>query len=141
MDLSLIILLIAIGTSLLILIGVALAGRRAPIRPLVWWVGLACLPVGFLLAGGIPYLIDAWNRMAEWWQLQMGLNPLPANVLAGLVLLGLGVVLMVGSRVIPLRPRKKRPPKTPTTTGPTAGRTRPDYSASSSQTTPTDAGN
>ena len=86
MDPNLFITIICIAVSLLILVGVAVMLRRATVRALVWWVGLACLPVGALLAGAVPFLIDGWNRMAEWWQLLMG-APLAPVAMAGLIVL------------------------------------------------------
>ncbi len=135
MDPNLFITIICIAVSLLILVGVAVMLRRATVRALVWWVGLACLPVGALLAGAVPFLIDGWNRMAEWWQLLMG-APLAPVAMAGLIVLGVGLALMLVSRVIPHRPRKKKTP--PSTPGATAVRDRPIYDQTpASETTTT----
>jgi hypothetical protein len=124
-----------IGVALLILVGVAVLARRATVRALVWWVGLACLPIGALLAGMDPYLIDAWNRLAAWWQ-AVTVSPIPAGILAGLVIVGIGLALMLISRVIPYRRRK---PVAKTASGTRATRGRPVYDATpASQTTPTE---
>lgn len=138
MDLNILITVICIGVSLLILLGVAVLIRRATVRALVWWVGLACVPIGALLAGMVPYALDAWNRFAEWWQKLMA-GPIDTAPMAGLIVLGLGVAMMLISRVIPHRPRKKRdksaPPAAPPGAGATAVRGRPIYDGSTSQPT------
>ena len=136
MDVNLLIIVACIVATLLILVGVAIGARRATVRALVWWVGLACLPIGALLSGMVPYLIDAWNRLAAWFQLATA-APIPAGTTAGLVVLGIGAVLLLGSRLIPFRARKKTPPKSKTPPAATAARGRPLYD-STSQTTPPD---
>lgn len=136
MDLNFLIPAICIGVSVLILVGVAIFMRRATIRALVWWIGLACVPVGAWLAGMAPYAIDAWNRLAAWWQ-AVTVDPVAPGIMAGLIVGGLGIALMLISRIIPHRPRKKRAPKGsgPASGGATAVRGRPVYD--SSQSTPT----
>ena len=134
MDSNLVIAAVSIGAALLILVGVALMARRATVRALVWWVGLACLIVGAWIAGMGPYLIDAWNRLAAWWQTATAVSPLPTGTTAGLVVLGVGSVLLLGSRLIPHRPRKKPVPKADKAA---VTRARPVYDTAS-QTTPTD---
>ena len=133
MDVNFWILAACIGVSLIILIGVAIAARRATVRALVWWVGLACVPIGLLLGGAVPYVIDAWNRLAEWFQLAT-VSPIPPGITAGLVVLGVGIVLMLASRLIPFRPRKKLPPKSKTPPKSTATRGRPIYDSTSQST-------
>lgn len=137
MDSNLVIAAVCIGVALLILVGVALMARRATVRALVWWVGLACLPVGAWIAGMVPYLIDGWNRLAAWWQAAMSVSPLPPGTTAGLVVLGVGAVLLLGSRVIPHRPRKKPVAKVAKGAKPAVTPGRPMYDTAS-QTTPTD---
>lgn len=134
MDSNLVIAALCIGVALLILVGVAVMARRATVRALVWWVGLACLPVGAWISGMAPYLIDAWNRLAAWWQAANAVNPLPAGTTAGLVVLGVGGVLLLGSRLIPHRPRKKPVAKADKAA---VTRARPVYDTAS-QPTPTD---
>jgi|GEM_PF-2461375 len=134
MDSNFVIPAVCIAVALLILGGVAAMGRRATVRALVWWVGLACLPVGAWIGGLVPYLIDGWNRLAAWWQASMSVSPLPTNTTAGLIVLGLGAVLLFGSRLIPHRPRKKPVPKVDKAA---VTKTRPLYDTTST-TTPTD---
>ena len=108
-------------------------------RHLLLGLLLACTTTlaGVLLLGGaVPYVIDAWNRLAEWFQLAT-VSPIPPGITAGLVVLGVGIVLMLASRLIPFRPRKKLPPKSKTPPKSTATRGRPIYD-STSQSTPSD---
>lgn len=131
MDPNILVPIVVIGASLLILIGVALMARRATIRALLWWVGLACVPVGAYLAGMAPYLIDGWNRLVVWWQTIMSVQPMPAGVVSGLTVLGVGIALLVGSRIVPYRKRPKPTPKPKTTP-------RPPTPRASSVPTPSD---
>lgn len=77
--------------------------KRASTRASLWWLGLALLPLGALLAGAVPALIDAWNSMALWWQGATATNPMPPSTMAGLVIGGLGLLLMLGSRLVPYK--------------------------------------
>lgn len=115
MDPNILIPIACIGAALLILAGVAAMARRATVRALLWWVGIACLPIGAYLTGMVPYLIDAWNRLVVWWQ-TVTMPPMPALVVSGLTVLGVGLVLVVGSRLVPYRkrPKPKPKPKAPT---------------------------
>lgn len=142
MDTTLLTTVICIAASLLVLLGVVLLGRRLSWRAAAWWVGLACLPIAALLAGMVPYLIDAWNSLATWWQQRP--QPLAGAELAGVALGAIGLVLLVGSRFVPYRKRTPKPKAkkgaaaSGTPAGASAARTRPDYSAPASSVTPTD---
>ena len=142
LDVNLLTTVICIAASLLILLGVVVLGRRVSWRAAAWWVGLACLPIAALLSGMVPYLIDVWNSFAAWWQART--QPLGGAELAGVALGAVGLVLLIGSRLIPYRKRTPKPKATkgaPTPTGgagASAARTRPDYSAPASSATPTD---
>lgn len=77
--------------------------KRASTRASLWWLGLSLLPLGVLLAGAVPALIDAWNSMALWWQGATAVSPMPPSTMAGLVIGGLGLLLMLGSRLVPYK--------------------------------------
>ncbi len=118
---------ICIGLFVLGLVLVALIWRRAPLRASIWWLGLALLPLGALLSGMVPTLIDVWNSLALWFQRVM-VQPIANTILAGLVVLGLGLLLMLVSRVIPYRKRDRRSATARTgTTTTTVSRNKPVY--------------
>jgi len=87
----------------------------------------------------VPRMIDAWNVMAvDWWQALE--RPFTAPVMAGMVLGGIGLLLLFGSRLIPYKKRQKKVKAAPAAT-PAPVRSRPDYSSTptvASTTTPTD---
>ncbi|MBP8920895.1 MAG: hypothetical protein KBG85_14395 [Micropruina sp.] len=105
MDLSTWVMIVAIGSTTLGLLLVILLWSRAPWKAVVAWLGIALLPLGLWLAGLSQAAIDGWNTLALWWQgLQFGLFET-----IGVSLLGVAAFLLILSRLIPNRPRKRKP--------------------------------
>lgn len=146
MDPNLLIAVGCIGLSILIIVMVAAVGRRMTLRAALWWIGLACLPIAALILGMIPYLIDAWNMLfattamapsqpTSWWaSLQQPFTPV---VTAGLVVGGIGLALLFGSRLVPYRKRERRPKAVAPDAGAPTLRSRPDYSSGGASVAPT----
>ena len=105
MDLSTWVMIVAIGSTTLGLLLVILLWSRAPWKAVVAWLGIALLPLGLWLAGLSQAAIDGWNTLAVWWQSLVFTLP----VLIGLSLLGLAATLLLVSRLVPNRPRKRKP--------------------------------
>lgn len=137
MDLNTLQWIICIALTILGLVITAAIWKRASSRASIWWLGLSLLPLGALLTGMVPSLIDAWNSMALWFQKAV-VQPIAPVVLVGLVLLGLGVLLMLVSRLIPYRKKDRAAVKTRSgsgTTTPSVTRTKPVYPDSTTTTT------
>lgn len=150
MDPNLLHLLVAGGLTLVGIVITAIIWRAAKVRTVVWWLGLSLIPVSIYLLGLTRQVEDAWTTLRAWYE-GLTLTPL---VWTGLGLFGLGVVLMLVSRVIPARPRKKAdaaasgPPvgsatragiPAPTTTRPEAPAPSTQRRTTASQSTPADA--
>lgn len=104
MDLSLWVIIVVIGWTVLGLVLVAVLWARAPWKAVLAWLGITLIPIGLWLAGLAQAAIDGWNTLALWWQ---GLTyTLP--VLVGVSLLGLAALLLLVSRLTPNRPRRRR---------------------------------
>lgn len=104
MELSLWVMIIAIGWTVLGLVLVAVLWSRAPWKAVLAWLGITLVPIGLWLAGLAPAAIDGWNTLALWWQGLVFTLP----VLIGVSLLGLAALLLVVSRLTPNRPRRRR---------------------------------
>lgn len=105
MELSLWVMIVVIGWTVLGLVLVVLLWSRAPWKAVLAWLGIALVPLGVWLVGLSQAAIDGWNTLALWWQ---GLSyTLP--VLVGLSVLGLAALLLVASRLVPNRARKRKP--------------------------------
>ena len=104
MDQNLLHLLVAGGLTLIGVIITAIIWRAAKVRTVVWWLGLSLIPISVYLLGLSQQTVDAYTTLRAWYD---GLTLTPM-VWTGFAALGLGVLLMLVSRVIPARPRKKR---------------------------------
>ncbi|WP_298132261.1 hypothetical protein [Micropruina sp.] len=104
MDISLWVMIIAIGWTVVGLILVAALWSRAPWKAVIAWLGIALVPLGLWLAGLSQAAIDGWNTLALWWQGLIFTLP----VMIGVGLLGLAALLLVVSRLVPNRPRKRK---------------------------------
>ena len=135
MDSNLIYLAVSGGLTLLGLILVLVLWRFAKLRTSLWWLGFALLPIAVYLLGLVPTVIDFWNALVTWWA---AVSPgMSTTLIAGLAVGGLGVALMLVSRVIPYRTRRKRDEGTGVADPATPIRTRPVYEpAPVSQSTP-----
>jgi hypothetical protein len=123
MDPNLLQLLVCAGLTLLGLIITALLWPRARWRTVIFWLGLSLLPIAVYLVGLLPTLVDLWNTLALWYQ---GLT-WTMLAMAGVAIGGLGVLLMIISRLLPHKPRAK---KTPAASDSQVARQRPDYGSS-----------
>lgn len=103
MDANLLHLLVTGGLSLVGLIITVIIWRLAKVRTVVWWLGLSLVPVSIYLLGLTQQAADAYTTLRAWYD-TLVLTPM---VWTGVALFGLGVVLMLVSRVIPAKPRKK----------------------------------
>lgn len=119
MDLSTWVMIVVLAWTLVGLLLVAFIWTRAPWKAVLGWLGIALIPLGVWLVGLSQAAVDGWNTLATWWQTLIFTLP----VLIGLSVLGLAAALLVLSRLVPSRPRTRRPkpPKTPTSTIPPAG--------------------
>lgn len=104
MELSLWVMIVAIGWTVLGLVLVAVLWSRAPWKAVLAWLGITLIPIGLWLAGLSQAAIDGWNTLALWWQGLVFTLP----VLIGVSLLGLAALLLVVSRLTPNRPRRRR---------------------------------
>lgn len=104
MELSLWVMIAVIGWTVLGLVLVAVLWTRAPWKAVLAWLGIALLPVGLWLVGLSQAAIDGWNTLAVWWRGLVYTLP----VLIGLGVLGLAAVLLLISRLVPNRPRKRK---------------------------------
>lgn len=104
MDISLWVMGIAIGWTVVGLILVVALWSRAPWKAVIAWLGVALVPLGLWLAGLSQAAIDGWNTLALWWQGLIFTLP----VMIGVGLLGLAALLLVVSRLVPNRPRKRK---------------------------------
>ena len=104
MDPSLLHPLVAGGLTLVLLLVTAIIWRWAKVRTVMWWFGLALLPVGVYLLGLSPQVEGAYETLRDWYY---GLQLTPM-VWVGVVVAGLGVALMLISRFVPAKPRRKK---------------------------------
>ncbi len=105
MDISLWVMVIVIAWTVVGLVLVAVLWSRAPWKAVIAWLGIALIPLGLWLGGLSQAAIDGWNTLALWWQ---GLVfTLPVSI--GVGLLGLAALLLVASRLVPNRPRTRKP--------------------------------
>ncbi|HVK44355.1 MAG TPA: hypothetical protein VM429_05575 [Micropruina sp.] len=104
MDLSTWVLIVVIGWTVLGLLLVAVIWTRSPWKAVLAWLGLALLPLGIWLVGLSQAAVDGWNTLALWWQSLVFTIP----VVIGLSMLGLGLVLLLVSRLVPSRPRVRK---------------------------------
>lgn len=107
-------LIVAAGLTLLGIIITALIWKRAKVRTVVFWLGLSLVPISIYLLGLAPQVVGAYETLRLWY----GTLTLTPVVWVGVGLFGLGVLLMLVSRVLPDRPRRK--PATPATPPATA---------------------
>ncbi|MFT4294987.1 MAG: hypothetical protein QM582_06200 [Micropruina sp.] len=105
MDISLWVMVVVIGWTVLGLVLVAVLWSRAPWKAVLAWLGIALVPIGIWLVGLSQAAIDGWNTLALWWQGLVYTLP----VLIGLSVLGLAAVLLLISRLVPHRPRRRKP--------------------------------
>ncbi len=105
MDISTWVMVLVLGWTVLGLVLVVLLWSRAPWKAVIAWLGIALVPVGLWLVGPSQAAIDGWNTLAVWWQSLVFTLP----VLIGLSVLGLAATLLLVSRLVPNRPRKRKP--------------------------------
>lgn len=143
LDPNLLQLLVAGGLTLLGVIITAVIWTWAKVRTVMFWFGLSLLPIALYLLGLGPQVVDAYHTLRAWYA-TLSLTPL---VWTGISLGGLGVALMLISRFVPARPRRKAgavgsgaPPR-PTAQRPAAvaAPARPAPAASSTRTTASQA--
>jgi len=116
MDLATWVMVAVITWTVLGLLLVALIWKRAPVKAILAWLGIALIPLGIWLVGLSQAAIDGWNTLATWWQGLVFTMP----VMVGLGVLGLAAGLLVLSRFVPTRPRTpKQPDNPPTASRPT----------------------
>lgn len=96
--------IISIALTALGLVIVVLRWKYAKWRTLVTLLGLSLLPLGLYLLGLVPLLVDGWTTMSNWYWTTMAPWNDPVRI-AGTVVGGLGILLLVISRFIPSRPR------------------------------------
>lgn len=104
MDPNVLHLLIAAVLTIVFVTITALIWTRAQVKTVFWWIGLSCLPLAVYLAGLVPALVGAYTTLRLWW----GTLAFTPAVWVGLVLGGIGLFLIVGSRLIPSESRKAR---------------------------------
>ncbi|MBK8446498.1 MAG: hypothetical protein IPL41_07415 [Micropruina sp.] len=108
MDLFTWVMIVVLAWTVLGLLLVALIWTRAPWKAVLAWLGIALIPLGLWLVGLSQAAVDGWNTLAGWWQTLIFTMP----VLIGLSILGLAALLLLVSRLVPTRPRNRKP-KTP----------------------------
>lgn len=111
MDLATWVLIIVLTWTALGLLLTAALWTRAPWKAVMAWLGIALIPLGVWLVGLSQAAINGWNTLAAWWQGLVFTLP----VLIGLSVLGLAALLLVVSRLVPTRPRTRKP-KAPSST-------------------------
>ena len=104
-DPNLIALAVCAGLSLVGIVVTAIIWKLAKVRTVVWWLGLSLVPIDVYLLGLVPLMIDGYQTLRQWYG-TLAVTPL---VWTGAALGGLGVLLMLVSRVIPARPRRTPP--------------------------------
>lgn len=97
MDPNLLHLIVAGGLTLVLVVITALIWSRAQVKTVFWWIGLTLIPMAVYLLGLGPAVVGAIQTLRTWW----GMVQYTPMEIAGLVLGGLGVLLMLGSRLIP----------------------------------------
>lgn len=105
MDISTWVMVLVLGWTVLGLVLVVVLWPRAPWKAVIAWLGIALVPLGVWLVGLSQAAIDGWNTLVLWWRGLIFTLP----VLVGLSVLGLAVVLLLVSRFVPTRPRKRKP--------------------------------
>lgn len=108
MGLSTWVMIVVIGWTVLGLLLVAFLWTRSPWKAVLAWLGIALLPLGIWLVGLSQAAIDGWNTVATWWQALVFTLP----VIVGLSVLGLAIALLVISRLVPTKPRVRKPKPT-----------------------------
>jgi len=109
MDLATWVMVAVITWTVLGLLLVALIWKRAPVKAIMAWLGIALIPLGLWLVGLSQAAIDGWNTLATWWQGLVWTLP----VMIGLGVLGLAATLLVVSRFVPTRSRTAKQPDNP----------------------------
>lgn len=104
-DPNLLALAVCAGLSLVGIVITAVIWKMAPVRTVVWWLGAALLPMAVYLLGLVPLAVDGYETLRRWYG-TLAVTPL---VWTGAVLGGLGLLLMLVSRVLPARPRQPKP--------------------------------
>lgn len=97
MDPNVLHLAIAAGLTVICVVITALIWRRAQVKTVFWWIGLTLVPLAIYLAGLAPAVDGAYSTLRYWW----GTLTFTPVVWTGLVLGGLALLLLVGSRLIP----------------------------------------
>lgn len=113
MDPNLLQLLICAGLTLVGIVITAIIWKRAAVRTILWWIGLALIPIAIYLVGLVPLLIDGWDTLVKWY----GMLTVTPVAMVGASLGGLGVLLMLVSRLVPYRKRSAATGMTPAVTG------------------------
>lgn len=109
MDQNLLHLLVAGGLSLVGIVITALIWQSAKVKTVVWWFGFSLVPISLYFLGLGGSVVDAYTTLRDWF---LGLQ-FTAMEWVGFSLFGVGVALMLVSRVIPAKPRKKKEPAPP----------------------------
>lgn len=133
MDAGVMTLIVCVGLTVVGLLLVALLWRVTGPRAKVSLLGLTALPMGIYLSGLVPQAIGAYTTLEAWWR---GLTFTVTQV-AGLSLLGVGVLFLLVSRVLPGRSRRQRDAKATGTLPSGSSRPTTVYSSPSSEATAT----
>ena len=104
MDSNLIHLIIAGVATVACVVVTALVWKRAQVKTVFWWIGLTLVPMAIYLAGLGGAAEGAARTLYGWWN-ALDFTPMEW---VGLVLGGLSVLLMLGSRLIPSESAKDR---------------------------------
>lgn len=104
MDPNLLQLVVASGLTLLGILVTAIIWNLAKIRTVMWWLGLSLVPIGVYLLGLGPQVAGAYETLRAW----VAAVELTPMVWVGIVVAGLGVLLMLVSRVVPAKPRARK---------------------------------
>lgn len=104
MDPNVLHLVVAVALTLLFVVVTALIWSRAQVKTVFWWIGLALLPLGLYFLGLAPQVEGAVQTLTDWWN-SLTFTPFQW---AGIVLAGLSLLLIVGSRLIPSESRADR---------------------------------
>lgn len=134
MDPNLLALAICSGLTLVGIMITALIWTHAKVKTVVWWFGFSLIPIAVYLLGLIPQTIGAYETLRLWY----GTLTFTPIVWTGIALGGLGVFLMLVSRLIPAKPRKKKdaPALRPTGGLPAASTPRPAVAPPATQPMP-----
>lgn len=105
MEIDFVALAVSIGLTLSGLVITALIWSHAKWRTVIWWLGASLAPIAIFLLGLVPQVIGAWWTLQDWFR---GLTFNIVEVI-GVGLATTSVGLMFISRVIPAKPRARKP--------------------------------